>query len=129
VTIVLHFPLPAKCLTMNQRLHWAQKAKLTARWREATWAAVMDAYGGGRGDRDSYRVRSVVQLVLPVRSLKIRRDPHNWFPTVKACVDGLVDAGLWPDDTSEYVVTVEPRFHLKVDVELHITPASEWVAS
>lgn len=37
-----------------------------------------------------------------------RRDPHNYFPTVKPVVDGLIDAGLWPDDTPEWVTTTEP---------------------
>lgn len=108
---------------MNQRLHWAAKAELTAAWRKRTYVAALSDH-----PQIDSPTRSVVQLVIPVKSVKIRRDPHNWFPTVKACVDGLVDAGLWPDDTSEYVVTVEPRFHTLPDVELHITPADEWVA-
>lgn len=49
----------------------------------------------------------VVSVALPVKD-KRRRDPHNYFATVKPIVDGLVDAGLWPDDTPEWVTTVEP---------------------
>jgi hypothetical protein len=30
------------------------------------------------------------------------------MPTVKAIVDGLVDAGVWPDDNSDSVVVTEP---------------------
>jgi len=37
-----------------------------------------------------------------------RRDPSNYLPPVKAIVDGLVDAGLWPDDTGEFVTISEP---------------------
>ena len=37
-----------------------------------------------------------------------RRDPMNYYSTIKALVDGLVDAGLWSDDTPEFVTTVEP---------------------
>lgn len=33
-----------------------------------------------------------------------RRDSSNWFPTLKACVDGLVDAGVIHDDSDKYVV-------------------------
>lgn len=33
-----------------------------------------------------------------------RRDPHNWAPTLKACVDGLVDAGVLADDNADVLV-------------------------
>lgn len=36
------------------------------------------------------------------------RDPSNYLPAVKAAVNGLVDAGLWPDDTAEFVSIAEP---------------------
>lgn len=29
---------------------------------------------------------------------------------VKSIVDGLVDAGLWPDDTAEWVTVADPTF-------------------
>ena len=32
-----------------------------------------------------------------------RRDLHNYMPTLKALVDGLVDAGLLPDDDSRHL--------------------------
>lgn len=32
-----------------------------------------------------------------------RRDPANWNLTLKACVDGIVSAGVLVDDSSEYV--------------------------
>jgi crossover junction endodeoxyribonuclease RusA len=34
---------------------------------------------------------------------RIRRDAHNYYPTLKAIVDGLVDYGLLPDDSTEYL--------------------------
>lgn len=116
--ITIEFPMPCKPLTMNQRLHWASKAKMTREWREAAF------YGAHfNGQWSPNQPRSVVQLDIPVRSVKVRRDPHNWYPTVKAVIDGLVDARLWPDDTSEYVATVEPKFHQGGDlVIVTITP-------
>lgn len=32
------------------------------------------------------------------------RDPHNWYPTYKACVDGAVDAGVLAKDSAEFLV-------------------------
>lgn len=123
--MIVSFPPPAKALTLNQRLHWAAKGKLTAAWRRA---AAVEALRARRDWVDNKPPRSVVTLDLPVRSVNMRRDPHNWFPTVKAVVDGLVDAGLWPDDTSEYVITTEPRFHAARDdqlVSVLIRPAAQ----
>jgi len=46
---------------------------------------------------------SFVRVTFGVRDPGRRRDPHNYMPTVKAIIDGLVDAGVWPDDTPEDV--------------------------
>ena len=101
MSLEVSFPPPAKALTLNQRMHWAQKAKLTAAWREAAFYAAKQA-------RLECRVPYLVTVVIPVKDRR-KRDPHNWFPTVKPIVDGLVDAGVWPDDNSDWVTTTEPR--------------------
>jgi hypothetical protein len=36
-----------------------------------------------------------------------RRDPHNWYPTLKASIDGIVDSGVILDDSSEIVVRTD----------------------
>ena len=109
---VIEFPLPAKCLTMNQRLHWAQKSKISRAWRDAASDAADEhidpaLYG--------YLPPSLVTVHLPVKGNR-RRDPHNWFPTIKPIIDGLVDAGLWPDDTPEWVRCTEPVLVVGGDV-------------
>lgn len=38
-----------------------------------------------------------------------RRDSHNYYPTLKAVIDGLVDYGLLDDDSSEYLVGPDIR--------------------
>jgi crossover junction endodeoxyribonuclease RusA len=35
------------------------------------------------------------------------RDPHNWSPTLKAATDGIVDAGVITDDSSQYLIRTE----------------------
>lgn len=102
--IVVEFVQPDKALNANQQLHWADKARRVKAWRTAgcRWA---EHY------RVGCRPRSIVGISLPVRSLKVRRDGANWHPTLKAVIDGLVDAGVWPDDNGEWVVTAEPAFH------------------
>lgn len=48
-----------------------------------------------------------VSITLPVKDNR-RRDPHNFLPACKAIIDGLIDAGLAPDDTPNYITTTEP---------------------
>ena len=103
------FPPTVKAPSLNQRLHWAQRARDAAAWRKAAWAAA-----NNRRRHPSFPdvplPRSLIKLQLPVKSTLIRRDPHNYAPTIKAVIDGLVDAKFWPDDTAEYVVTTDPEF-------------------
>lgn len=94
------FDPPAKAITLNQRNHWAANARLVKEWRTAGWVYARQAKIGPQPP-------SRVTVTFPVSGNR-RRDPHNWTPTVKAIVDGLVDAGVWPDDNSDWVATVEP---------------------
>ena len=67
-------------------------------------------------DAIGWRVREVkipslehvtVQLVYQPQNRR-RRDPSNLMPTQKAAVDGLVLAGVVPDDTPEFVTEEIP---------------------
>ncbi len=99
---------PLTRLSMNDRMHWRPKARLTAAWRRAAFDAAIVDFGTAPSSRA--RPACEVRVHFPVRQNR-RRDPHNAAPTVKAIVDGLVDAGVWPDDTDEYVVVLDPRFY------------------
>ncbi|WP_128683426.1 hypothetical protein [Actinomyces qiguomingii] len=57
------------------------------------------------------RARIVIESLFPDRR---RRDTHNLMPTVKPIVDGLVDAGLLPDDDTRHLVGP----HLEASSEL-----------
>jgi crossover junction endodeoxyribonuclease RusA len=97
---VIQFPPPAKLMNLNDRAHWSVKARATKVWREAAYYAAIQAKVKGLGP-------SEVTIGLPVRTAH-QRDPSNLIPTCKAIVDGLVDAGVWPDDNSEWVTVHEP---------------------
>lgn len=100
----LSFPQPGRLLNMNHRTNWKVRWSVTKQWRTA--AAQVALLLGPPGDR--VHGCSFVRLIIPVPDRR-RRDPGNLTPLTKACVDGLVDAGIWPDDTAEYVETLEPR--------------------
>jgi crossover junction endodeoxyribonuclease RusA len=118
--IVLDLGLPpADPLSINRErtMHWAARARQLEPWKVTTfWLAkqanLPAAVAGAAAN---------VTVALPVRGDR-RRDPANFYPTVKAIIDGLVLAGVWPDDTPEYVTVHEPILwhedHAEIRLEL-----------
>lgn len=110
---------PTRLLSLNDRAHWATRSREVAAWRH--WAHIVT--------RDQLHDVPLplppcwVAVTLPVAD-KRRRDPHNFTPTLKAIVDGLVDARCWPDDTPEFVATLEPILAVRRDhlVTIELTP-------
>lgn len=102
MSTVIRFPAPCDTINMNHRGHWSVRAKKARLWREA---AYVEALRQVRPPRT--QPPSLIVVTLPVQGRR-RRDPHNLHPTLKPIVDGLVDAGLWPDDTPEYVEIAAP---------------------
>ncbi len=100
---MITFVPPAETLTMNKMLHWSKRARLVKEWKAAAyWAACQ--LGGPAQRRHG---PSLVTVTLPVTGKRVR-DPHNWMPSVKAVIDGLVAAGTWEDDNSDWVTVHEP---------------------
>ena len=91
--IVLEQFDPTMLLTSNQRLHWAKHGERTAYWR---------GLGNTAGVRvePMERARIVVHLRFPNN---ITRDVGNWYPTAKGLVDGMVDAGVLPNDDDAHL--------------------------
>lgn len=83
-------------MTLNQRQHWAARARDVKAWRQRT-AWECKAAQVPRLDR----CEVVLRGAPPTNR---RRDRHNLVPSLKAAVDGLVDAGVIPDDTPEHLV-------------------------
>jgi crossover junction endodeoxyribonuclease RusA len=88
-------------LSANQRLYWRRKAEVTKAVRETT----------------AWRVKSLnlppatrltVQLRFDTGDNRKRRDPANLCATSKPAIDGVVDSGLVPDDTPEWVEELMP---------------------
>lgn len=98
----LSFPAPAALINMNGRMHWSKLGTLVAAWRGAAAWHSLRHYKHTDG-----LPAAIVDVALPVKGNR-RRDPMNMVPTVKAIVDGLVDAGWWADDSAAYVRVLEP---------------------
>ena len=99
---VVHLPWSAPPLTMNGREHWRVKAKVTAMIRNAACFVVT------HNDLPKGLERITVEMVYRPRDNR-RRDADNLVSTFKACCDGIVDAGVVPDDTPDLMVKLMPR--------------------
>lgn len=97
-TLVIEGPL----FTLNgeRGMHYHKRAKLVKTWREATYLAALEA--------KIPKMKSINVMFVPHR--KNRRnmaDTGGHFPVAKACIDGLVDAQVIPDDGPEFVKSLE----------------------
>lgn len=92
----------ANLLTANDKLHWARRASLTKQLRR--WGYFLGREGRGVECLRLARARVVFEVAYPDRR---RRDRHNLAPTIKAVLDGLIDAGLLPDDSDGYLDGLE----------------------
>lgn len=98
MTTTLTFTIPADLwLSANDRMHWAPKARATRGLRMLGLAGSH----GLSGDESIGPCHVAAFIGYPRNG---RADPANAAPTVKALIDGLVDAGVWPDDDSTYVI-------------------------
>lgn len=91
-------------LNANDRLHWTARRDKTAAIRTVAWALATQAH------IPPLRRAHIVAEYCPTD--RRRRDPANWAPTAKAAVDGLVDAGVLPDDSAEYLDGPDMRLGL-----------------
>lgn len=89
-----------KPLSLNDRMHWAQKARIT---RQVRSTVAWNAMSMRVPRADHYHA----QLVYYPPNRR-RRDPDNLWATAKPAIDGLVDAGVLPDDTARFVTRHDP---------------------
>ena len=97
IALTLH---PAVWLTANQRLHWSTRMRRTRMLR--AYAASEARIHGLAGRRLG---PSVVTAVIGYPT-QTRADPANAAPTVKAIIDGFVDARVWDDDDHLHIPSV-----------------------
>ena len=97
LTISVH---KALWLTANQRIHWSTRMRRTRMLRAY---AASEARIHGLAGR---RLGPCVVTALIGYPAATRADPANAAPTVKAIVDGLVDARVWDDDDHTHLTLV-----------------------
>ena len=100
MSLTITIPAPCEWINSNMRLHRMAQANLTKQWRLATYKAFI----------------GIAPITTPVhitahiwKARGGRYDVGNLYPTIKACVDGIVDAGVLVDDSNEYVTGPDLR--------------------
>ena len=96
----LRLPWNKPPLNLNDRTHWRTKAATTKGVRDAAQLLAAGIIGHATGPIE-------VTLTYYPRDNR-RRDADNLVATLKALCDGLVDAGITPDDTPEHMVKHMP---------------------
>lgn len=105
-THTIELPYLTPPLSLNDRMHRQAKARITRRVRlEVALLARSARLPRGAG-------HVTVTLHYAPRDDR-RRDTDNLVATSKPCFDGLVDAGLVPDDTPQWMSKPEPVIHPK----------------
>lgn len=122
---VIDLPYTSPPLSANHRHHHMAKARITKRLRQ-------DAHVLARAAQlpKSCTHVTVVMHYAPAR--RGRFDAENPIPTFKALCDGLVDYGLVPDDTPEWMTKLMPVIEPKSEtgkgrlwLDITITTAEE----
>lgn len=113
--LVITLPWTAPVLRSNDRDHWRERARKAAEVRQAVGLLA-------RGKRIEPPV--IATLIWTVTNDR-RRDAGAASPTLKAALDGLVDAGVIPDDNHRYVVEERCRIERgrRAGVAVVLTPA------
>ena len=94
---LVELPIGLQLINANDRDHWRKSAGKTATIRSV-------ARGQAKGIPRLGKVKIRAVYYAPDNR---RRDVSNLFPSVKAAVDGIVDAGVLKDDSDKFVVALE----------------------
>ena len=99
----LELPPGTLLINANQNIHWRDRSKLVKALRQTAWAIA-------RRDKLTALQRAHIAYVFhPATKSDRRRDSGNWSPSAKAAIDGLVDAGILPDDNHTRLLGPDPR--------------------
>lgn len=88
-------------LSSNKRGHWAQKADATRYLRQLARYTATARLNEKTARKHTGPVNVTAHIGYSINGGRI--DPANAAPTVKALIDGLVDAGIVPDDDSAHM--------------------------
>lgn len=99
----LELPPGTLLINANQNMHWRDRGKLVKALRQTAWAIAR------RDKLPALQRAHVLYVFHPDTKGDRRRDSGNWSPSAKAAIDGMVDAGVLPDDNHTRLLGPDPR--------------------
>lgn len=98
----IELPPRTVLLNANQTIHFRKRAEIVKALRHTGFAMA-------RHYKVPAMERAHVFYVIHPDTVGRRRDSGNWSPSAKAVIDGMVDAGVLPDDNHERLLGPDPR--------------------
>lgn len=118
---VLAFPVPCEPRSVN-KLPSSRGGRIGLSRERSLWRDVAQTYAEEHGELVGGLGPSLVRVTIPFSNVRTR-DPHNYTGTVvKWVIDGLVRAGVWPDDNPAHVTVLDPELVVGNEVRVTITP-------
>ena len=118
ITIIL--PIPARKLSPNARVHWAEKSKLVKASRKVAHLASLEALNLRRPPG---WLKAKMEVKAFFKTLNFP-DPDNLTSSMKSQIDGIADAGiiandksLWPERPVFAKDTRNPRIEITITEE------------
>lgn len=105
--IIVPLPYRRPPLTLNDRPHWAVKGRITKQVRTDAWTLARAL--------KIPKMQAVITELVWFKGDNRRADAVNISATLKPLEDGLVDAGVLPDDSADRILSSRESVILKRD--------------
>lgn len=113
-------------LNANDRLHFIVQRQISTYLRELSKSVVRSTNPFFSANHPCFTPEEPCSVLITISTPTRRRfDPPNLYPTVKALVDGMTDAGVWSDDNSKIIkimafrdggVTLNKKYNFKLTI-------------
>jgi crossover junction endodeoxyribonuclease RusA len=125
VTEPLIVKVPGRPFSLNaeRSKHWSDRAARVAQLRQDAKYCALQAMPFRR--RESLFQQVDIEVFPWAKDRRYRQDVGNNYPTFKACLDGLVDAGVIMDDDDTHVHSVKFYPH-QYGVDQMVLVVTEW---
>lgn len=102
-SVIIAIPgCPPSCLSINSRKHWTVVSNARKKAKTEGWACALHALNG-----KPTPFKKPVDLLVVIRWGKYRRimDRDNVYSMTKPYLDGMIRAGVLPDDSPKYIAS------------------------
>lgn len=113
-------------INANDRMHFHTQSEIVAYLRELSHNVATNYIGMLPEQEHIYSKNNPCHIIVYIDPPTNRRmDAPNWYPTIKALIDGLTDAGIFEDDNNNVITsftfipgpkTNDKQYHITLEV-------------